>query len=117
MKRIGGLTCARRYVGSPGRPAISCGICVYKSVAQDQLRVQIETRKLLPQAAPLFVVRFLGVFLRAAVVILPAFTGLSALLGGLLPSGCTICVWSPVAVGLPEDSPFLKYFDVRDSPS
>ena len=48
-----------------------------------------------------FAVRVLNGFLWAAVVVLPAFTCLSALLGGLLPHS-SLCIKSPVAGDLPQ---------------
>jgi hypothetical protein len=82
---VQGQLCAHRCVGTPGRPALSWRY-VCSSVAQDQLWAQTETGRLLSQAAPLFLCpEGSRGFLWAAVEVLPALTGLSTLLGDLLP--------------------------------
>jgi hypothetical protein len=99
LKRSGGLTCAHRCIGTPGRPAL-LWIFVYVALWH---RISSGCRQRLEYSSPRqplgsCVLRVLGRFLWASV--LPELTGLSTLLStGLLPPG-SIWVWSPVAEDL-----------------
>ena len=82
LKRSGGLTCAHRCVGPPGRPTLSwqylCKLCGTGSALGTHRKLEDSCPR---QFFGSCVLRVMGGFLWAAVLVLPVLTGLSLLLG------------------------------------